>query len=170
VNQVRKSLANLRKKTPREYLKGMRRQFGFVAKKQSKFDKNRKKSYRDRLYEELGDRPCLENMIESLVKALSEPSFVWLGKSQDPIIENTKYLNVMNKAITSWALAKNRPANWNNKNLNSRKQVFWQMVKNLPLYVVYDQYVGPVNSTPGEYDKNGLRFKASNISNTLEYA
>ena len=170
VINVRKSLSDLKKKTPREYLQSMRRQFAFVTKEYSKFDETAKNSYRDRLYEELGERPCLENMIESLVKALSEPYFVWLGKSSDPVVENKKYIEVMNKAVTSWALAKNRPVNWNNKNLNSRKQVFWKMVKNLPLYVVYDKNFGPVNSTPNEYDKNGSKFKSSNISNSLEYA
>jgi len=69
--------------------------------------------------------------------------------------------------VQTWRNSGNRPANWNNKNLNSRKKMFWNMIKKLPLSMVYQGNL--VNGTPNLYNENGKKFKSSNLANTLEY-
>jgi len=176
VTNVRKSLKALRKKDPREYLMGLRRQFAYVSRAYNKMNPPQRKEYRDRLHSELSGRPCLENMLDSLVKALVKPEFVWLGKTKayenTPLVtNNARYLGpkgLMNTAVTTWALSKNRPTNWNSKNVNTRKAMFWNMVKNLPVAMVQRGTI--VNGTPRNYNVNGKLFKKSNLANTLEYA
>ena len=148
-------------------------------------DRNKKK-YRDQLESELSGRPCLENLLDSLTKALLIQDFVWLGKSQyyqnNPLQPNNiRYLGfgpnlkingvqrkgIVNTAVQTWRNSGNRPANWNNKNLNSRKKMFWTMIKNLPLSMVYQGNL--VNGTPNLYNENGKKFKNSQLANTLEY-
>ena len=182
VTNVRKNLPLLKKKTPREYLKRLRSQFIYVAKEYAKMSSDNKKAYRDRLHSELSGRPCLENMMDSLVKALVKPEFVWLGKAKnfqnDPMMpNNVRYVGfgpnlggqrgLINTAVTTWAQSKNRPANWNSKNVNTRKQVFWNMIKNLPLSMVHNGNI--VNGRPRLYNANGTKFKKSQLANTLEY-
>jgi len=182
VANVRKSLPLLKKKTPREYLQSFRKQFSYVAKEYAKMDDKNKKAYRDRLESELSGRPCLENLLDSLSKALVKQEFVWLGKSRNyqnnPLqVNNIRYLGygpnlgtkkgLVNTAVQTWRNSGNRPANWNNKNLNSRKKMFWNMIKKLPLSMVYQGNL--VNGTPNLYNENGKKFKSSNLANTLEY-
>jgi len=182
---VRKNIKLLKKKTPREYLQKFRNQFSYVAKKYSKMDSNNKKKYRDRFYSELSGRPCLENLIDSLVKSLIKPEFVWLGKTRNyqnnPLVppNNVRYLGfgpnlglgrnngLINTAIKTWQSTNNKPKNWENKNLNSRKQMFWSMIKNLPLSMIYNGT--PVNGTPNLFNRGGIKFKKSIIANTLEW-
>jgi hypothetical protein len=172
VKNVRKNLPLLKKKTPREYLESLRSQFSFVSLEYSKMSPSEKKEYRDRLSEELSGRPCLENLLESLAKVLSKPEFVWKGKYSDPLLPgNERYLGrngLMNTAVQTWALSKNRPSGWNNMNLNKRKQLFWNKVKGLPLYMVNRGDI--VNGTPGNYNKKGNKFKNSNVAGYLEWA
>ena len=52
-------------------------------------------------------------------------------------------------------------------NVDARKNVFWKIVKNLPLSMYSGNMV--VNGTPNGYNKNGTKFKKSDIANTLEY-
>ena len=186
VDNVRKNLPLLKKKTPREYLQTFRKQFSYVAKEYAKMDAKNKKEYRDRLSSELSGRPCLENLLDSLTKALLKQEFVWLGKSQNyqnnPLLRNNaRYLGygpnlmingvmkkgLVNTAIKTWRNSGNRPINWNNKNVNSRKQMFWDMIKNLPLSMVFSGNV--VDGTLSVYNTNGKKFKSSNLANTLEY-
>jgi hypothetical protein len=172
VKNVRKNLPLLKKKTPREYLESLRHQFSFVTGVYAKMSLSEKKEYRDRLSEELSGRPCLENLLESLAKVLSKPEFVWKGKYSDPLLpDNERYLGrngLMNTAVQTWSLSKNRPSGWNNMNLNARKQLFWNKVKGLPLYMVHRDDV--VNGTPGNYNSEGKKFKASNVAGYLEWA
>ena len=180
VTNVRKNLPLLRKKTPREYLQSFRKQFAYVAKEYSKMNDKNKKAYRDRLHSELSGRPCLENLLDSLAKALVKPEFVWVGKTKNfannPLVSNNeRYLGfgpnlvgrkgLINTAITTWAQSKNKPVNWNSKNLNTRKKMFWNMIKNLPVSMIHQGNV--VNGTPSLHNKNGKKFKASKLANTL---
>jgi hypothetical protein len=182
VTNVRKSIPLLKKKTPREYLQSFRKQFSYVSKEYSKMSSEQQKMYRDRLHSELSGRPCLENLLDSLAKALVKPEFVWIGKTKNfennPLVQNNiRYLGfgpnlgnkkgLVNTAIKTWANSKNRPANWNNKNLNARKQIFWNMIKKLPVAIVKNGDI--VNGTPLNYNNEGKKFKSSNLANTLEY-
>jgi len=186
VANVRKTLPLLKKKTPHEYLQTFRKQFSYVAKEYAKMDDKNKKEYRDRLSSELSGRPCLENLLDSLAKALLKQDFVWLGKSQyyqnNPLrSNNVRYLGygpdlmingvlrkgLVNTAIQTWKNSGNRPINWNTKNVNSRKKMFWDMIKNLPVSMIYSGNV--VNGTLSLHNTNGKKFKSSNLSNTLGY-
>ena len=182
VKNVRKSLPQLRKKTPREYLQSFRKQFAYVAKEYSKMDDKNKKEYRDRLHSELSGRPCLENLLDSLAKSLVKPEFIWVGKSKNfannPLVKNNvRYLGfgpnlrgrkgLVNTAITTWAQSKNKPVNWNSKNLNTRKKMFWNMIKNLPVSMIHNGNV--VNGTLSLHNINGKKFKSSALANTLNY-
>jgi len=121
-------------------------------------------------------------MMDSLVKALVKPEFVWLGKAKNfqnnPMMpNNVRYVGfgpnlggrrgLINTAVTTWTQSKNRPANWNSKNVNARKQVFWNMIKNLPLAMVNNGTI--INGRPQLYNANGVKFKKSQLANTLEY-
>jgi hypothetical protein len=182
VTNIRKNILQLKKKTPREYLQSFRKQFAYVAKEYSKMSTEDKNAYRDRLNSELSGRPCLENLLDSLAKALVKPEFVWIGKTKNfennPLVpNNVRYLGfgqnlggskgLVNTAIKTWAESKNKPSNWNNKNLNARKQMFWNMIKNLPVSMVYEGTI--VNGTPRLYNRKGRKFKVSELSNTLNY-
>ena len=182
VRNVRKSLPLLRKKTPREYLQSFRKQFAYVAKEYSKMNDKNKKAYRDRLHSELSGRPCLENLLDSIAKSLVKPEFIWVGKTKNfannPLVQNNiRYLGfgpnlegrkgLVNTAITTWAQSKNKPVNWTNKNLNTRKKMFWNMIKNLPVSMIHQGNV--VNGTPRVYNVNGKKFKTSALANTLNY-
>jgi hypothetical protein len=186
VSNVRKSLPQLKKKTPREYLQNFRKQFSYVAKEYAKMNDRNKKKYRDQLESELSGRPCLENLLDSLTKALLIQEFVWLGKSQyyqnNPLRpNNVRYLGygpnlkingvlrkgIVNTAIQTWQNSGNRPENWKNKNENARKNMFWKMIKNLPLSMVYAGNI--VNGTPALYNENGKKFKSSNLANQLTW-
>jgi hypothetical protein len=74
---------------------------------------------------------------------------------------------LVNTAIQTWKNSGNRPINWNTKNENSRKEMFWKMIKNLPLSMVHSGNV--VNGTLSLYNENGKKFKSSKLANTLEY-
>ena len=175
-SNVRKNLVLMKKRTPREYLNGLRKQLDFVATEYARMSEAHKKKYLDRLNGELSDRPCLENLIESLVKALFNPEFVWLGKTKKfqntPLVPgNARYLGprgLVNTALTSWAISSNRPKNWNSMNLENRKVMFWKMIRNLPVAMVHGNMV--VNGTPRLYNRGGVTFKKSALANTLEYA
>lgn len=180
VSTVRKFLPSMKKITPRDYLLAFRKQFSYVAKEYFKMSIRGQADYRDRLHSELSGRPCLENLLDSLAKALVKEEFVWVGKTKNyqnnPLLpDNIRYLGfggnlrkdqrgLINTALKTW---KNLPLNWNNKNLNARKNIFWKMIKNLPLAMVYKNDV--VNGTLSLYNKNGVKFKKSNLANQLEY-
>jgi hypothetical protein len=74
---------------------------------------------------------------------------------------------LVNTALQTWKNSGNRPANWNNKNADNRKKIFWSMIKNLPIAMVYQNDI--INGTPSLYNKNGNKFMKSNLANTLEY-
>jgi hypothetical protein len=180
VSTVRKFFPSMKKITPREYLLAFRKQFSYVAKEYFKMSLKGQADYRDRLHSELSGRPCLENLLDSLAKALVKEEFVWVGKTKkyqnNPLLpDNIRYLGfggnlrkdqlgLINTALKTW---KNLPLKWNNKNLNARKNIFWKMIKNLPLAMVYKNDV--VNGTLSLYNKNGIKFKKSNLANQLEY-
>lgn len=175
---VRRKLNQMKKLKPREYLKRFLHQFSYVAKEYSKMSPGNKAEYRDRLESEAGSRPCLENLLESMVKVLSKPEFVWLGKAKNfensPLVpDNARYLGyglpkptrgLVNTAIQTW---KNVPKNWAHMNLNARKNVFWGMIKNLPVSMVNSGTI--VYGTPASYNRRGEKFRASNLSNMLNY-
>jgi hypothetical protein len=172
VNNVRKNLLLLKKKTPREYLQSFRKQFSYVALEYSKMATVQKKEYMKRLKEELSGRPCLENILDSLVHVLSKPEFRWLGKGRDPL-NNNRYLSMsrhnglMKEAISSWRSTTSRPNGWNNMNMNARKNYFWKKVKNNLVYMSNGQNI--FNAPLHMYNRNGRKFKNSNVANLLEY-
>jgi hypothetical protein len=98
--------------------------------------------------------------------------FEWSGKNIDPPLmkNNDRYINsVLSKAVISWV---NKLSNENKSklpnNINKRKNMFWKMIQAKNLHVRNKNGI-PVYSTPGAYNKNGLKFKKSNLANTLEY-
>jgi hypothetical protein len=102
-----------------------------------------------------------------MIETLLGDAFTWTGKGQVPLIgtENKRYLdNIMAKAVSSWKLPKNAP-----NNLDKRKNLFWNAVKNRTLYYSKNANSIPVNIVVSEYNKSGKKFKRSNLSNTLQY-
>lgn len=172
VQNVRKNMLLLKKKTPREYLQSLRKQFHYVSHEYSKMTLAQKKEYIERLRLELSGRPCLENLLDSLVHVVSEPDLVWLGKGTN-VLNNNRYLSttrnngLMKKAIMSWSISKNRPRGWNAMNTNQRKQYFWNKVKNKSVYMTNGSQV--FNAPISRYNTNGAKFKQSNVANWLEY-
>jgi hypothetical protein len=153
---------------PRKYLIGMKSQLLYVARAYQKMTTTARKEYRDRLDGFIGGLPCLENAMDSLVQALYKPTFEWIGKKIEPLSSNNKrYLgSVMAKAVTSWVASgdiKGLPGN-----LNARKNMFWKMVRNKNLHVLNSEGA-PGYSTPAQYNKNGTKFKTSELANSLEY-
>ena len=150
---------------PSKYLGDMRKQLVYVAKAYADMEPGDRKKYRDRLILSLGERPCLENILEALMEALVEPVFVWTGKGIDPplIKNNSRYLNnVIAKAISSWVGTKPKVPN----NLNNKKQMFWNFVKKRELHVRNVHGI-PVYTTPAQYNVNGTRFKSYKLVNEL---
>ena len=151
---------------PAKYLGAMRSQLVYVAHAYLKMDRYERKKYRDRLYKNLGDRPCLENTLEALIVSLVDPVFEWTGKGIEPplVKNNARYLNnVMAKAMLSWASKK--PKGLPN-NLNARKQMFWHIVKNRELHVRNAEGI-PMYTTVSRYNVNGNKFKSSLLANAL---
>jgi hypothetical protein len=188
VTNVRRNILQLKKKTPREYLQSFRKQFAYVAKKYSQFTTKQKELYRNNLNSYLSaGQPCLENLLDYLVQALLIPTFVWIGKTKNllnnPLQQNNiRYLGygpslgknrgVVNTAIKSWhnslkSGSNKKPEGWNNMSIDNKKNIFWKMIKNKSMYVYTNE--GPVNATPNYYNKNGVKFKSSNLANTLNY-
>ena len=161
--------------TPVVYLRQLRNQLLFAAKlyhKKKVQEPEFAKRFLDRLKGELGGRPCLENLIEGLSVALSDPEFVWKGRNiKDPImgLNNKKYLNVLMKAVVSFQEhhAGNNKAAPLPMSLNRRKQLFWNMIKNKNLFVTNGRNIGYTQVK--KYNRNGNRFKASNAAELLEY-
>lgn len=155
---------NVNRETPRVYLKSMIERLVYVAKEYQKINH---KKYFDRLFSELGDRPCLENLLDSMIEALVGPVFVWEGKGSTALIglNNSKYLNkIMTKAVITWKLPKNTP-----EILNVRKRLFWNQVKNRTILYANNVNTIPYNMRVLNYNKNGKKFKESALANTLEY-
>lgn len=181
LRDVRRKLNQMKKLKPREYLKRFLHQFSYVAKEYSKMSPGEKAEYRDRLESEAGSRPCLENLLESMVKVLIKPEFLWIGKAKNfensPLMpDNARYLGygmpkptrgLVNTAIQTWKNAGNRPKNWHLMNLDKRKNIFWGMIKNLPVSMVNNGTI--VYGTPASYNRRGEKFRASNLSNMLNY-
>jgi len=183
VQNVRRNIPQLVKKTPRDYLQSLRRQFSYVANMYSKMTLDEKHEYIKRLEGELAGRPCLENILESLIQALLKQDFVWIGKTKN--FENTplKYPNnvrylgfgpnlkgrggLVNTAIQTWQKSTNRPKNFNSMNITARKDMFWKMIKNLPVLIEYQGQIG--NASPSMFNINGKKFKNSELASTLEY-
>ena len=150
---------------PAKYLGALINQLVYVSRAYNKMSTGDKIKYRDRLDENLGGRPCLENILDALIESLVEPVFIWVGKKLDPplVKNNARYLNnVMAKAVSSWALSKNKKPN----SLRDRKKVFWTMVRNRELYVRNSEGV-PVYSTPAKYNVWGKKFFKSNLAQSL---
>ena len=146
------------------YLKSMIERLVYIAKEYQKINH---KKYFDRLFSELGDRPCLENLLDSMIEALVGPVFVWEGKGSTALIglNNSKYLNkIMTKAVITWKLPKNTP-----EILNVRKRIFWNQVKNRTILYANNVNTIPYNMRVLNYNKNGKKFKESALANTLEY-
>ena len=159
---------------PKVYLKQLRNQLLFAAKMyhQKKVrDPNFKKRFLDRLKSELGGRPCLENLIEGLSVALSDPEFVWKGRNIAPLMKNnSRYLNLLGNAVQSFQ--KYHATQKNAKNLpvshQRRVQMFWNMIKNKNVHVVIGQNnIGYQHVK--NYNINGARFRAANAANWLSY-
>lgn len=178
LRDVRQKLFQMKQLKPREYLRRFLHQFSYVAREYAKMSPGDKALYRDRLESEAGSRPCLENLLESMVKVLIKPEFVWIGKAKNfensPLMpDNMRYLGygmpkptrgLVNTAIQTW---KNVPKNWALMNLDKRKNVFWGMIKNLPVSMVNNGTI--VYGTPARYNRRGAKFRASNLSNMLNY-
>ena len=160
---------------PVVYLRQLRNQLIYAAKlyhKKKVQEPEFAKRFLGRLKSELGGRPCLENLIEGLSVALSDPEFVWTGRNiKDPLMSqnNKKYLNVLMKAVVSFQEhhASNKTAAPLPMSLNRRKQLFWNMIKNKNLFVTNGRNIGYTQVK--KYNRNGNRFKASNAAELLEY-
>jgi hypothetical protein len=158
---------------PRKYLSSMYNQLKYVTSEYSKFSSVQKKNYRDVLADRLGERPCLENLLDGMADAVATSAFEWRGKSKifevtPLVVNNSRYLShLMGPAISSWysTLSKNNKKSLENKNLNARKQLFWNMVKSRNVVVMSNN--GPGYSKVKNYNVNGKRFKSSNQANTL---
>ena len=159
---------------PVMYLRQLRNQLHFAAKlyhrKKIRNPKFPKKFFK-RLHAELGGRPCLENLIEGLSVALTDPEFVWTGRNvKDPLTKNnTRYNNIINKAVKSFQKYHN---NTNNviklpMTLERRKNFFWNMIKNKNVFAVTNNSVGYVKVN--KYNKGGRRFRSSPSLNLLNY-
>lgn len=160
------------KEVPRKYLANMYNQLVYISKEYSRKSSLEHKKFLNRLDSMLGGRPCLENMMDAMVGALLEPVFEWNGKSIDPplVQNNDRYPNmILGKAAMTWRekMSNNNRAKLPN-NLNKRKQMFWNMVKGLELHIRNKNGI-PVYSTTARYNKNGRKFKKSNLANSLEY-
>jgi hypothetical protein len=156
---------NVSPNTPVMYLKDMVGRLLYVAKQYDKKTPDEKGEYLDSLYYEISGRPCLENLLDSMIETLVGSVFKWKGKGYTVLVgrNNSKYLNnIMNTAVSTWKIPKNAP-----KNLNKRKQIFWNHVKHRTL-----EYINSGvrrNIRVSNYNKNGKKFKASNVSNYLNY-
>ena len=158
---------------PRKYLSSMYNQLKYVTSAYSKFSSSQKKKYRDVLDDKLGERPCLENLLDGMADAVATSAFEWRGKSKifevTPLVaNNSRYLShLIGPAIISWysTLSNNNKKSLENKNLNARKQLFWNMIKSRNVVVMSNN--GPGYSKVKNYNVNGKRFKSSNQANTL---
>jgi len=155
---------NVSRETPRVYLKSMVERLVYVAKAYRKINH---KEYLDHLSSELSDRPCLENLLDSMIEALVGSVFEWLGKGYTVLIgpNNSQYLNkIMTKAVMTWEIPKNT-----SNNLNARKNLFWNQVKNRTIVYANNKNTVPYNMRVLNYNKKGEKFKNSNIAKMLEY-
>ena len=158
---------------PRQYLSSMYNQLKYVTNEYSKFSSGQKKKYRDVLSDKLGERPCIENLLDGMADAIATSAFEWKGKSKmfevTPLVaNNSRYLShLIGPAIISWysTLSNNNKKSLENKNLNARKQLFWNMIKSRNVVVMSNN--GPGYSKVKNYNVNGKRFKSSNQANTL---
>ena len=50
-----------------------------------------------------------------------------------------------------------------------KKKIFWNQVKNRPIYYANNANTIPYNIKASNYNKNGAKFKKSNLANTLMY-
>lgn len=159
------------KEVPIRYLTRMFNQMKYTATEYSKMTPVKRTMYRDRLSKELGNRPCLENLLDGMVISIVPPAFEWRGKSVEPLyVKNKKYLTkVIGPAISSWhsTLSNNNKKVIANKNLNARKKLFWNMIKNQELQVMTNN--GPMYLRSQVYNVNGKRFKSSEEAAQLEY-
>jgi hypothetical protein len=173
VQNVRKNMLLLKKKTPREYLQSLRKQFHYVTHEYSKMTSVQKKEYVERLHAELSGRPCLENLLDSLVQVITKPELVWMGKGAN-VLNNNRYLSttrnngLMKKAITTWVNSTNRPKGWNAMNTNQRKQYFWNKVKNKLVYMTNGSHI--FNAPISTYNEGGNKFKKSEVAGWLGWA
>jgi hypothetical protein len=158
---------------PRKYLSSMYNQLKYVSNEYNSFSKEKKKKYLDELSDKLGERPCLENLLDGMADAIATSAFEWRGKSKmfevSPLLQNNeRYLTrLIGPAISSWysSLSRNNKKSLDNKDLNTRKKMFWNMIKSRNISIMTNN--GPVYSTPKNYNVNGKRFFASNEANAL---
>lgn len=159
---------------PVVYLRQLRSQLLYAAKlyHQKKVrDPKFKQKFLARLKSELGGRPCLENLVEGLTVALSDPEFVWKGRNISPLVKNNaRYLNLLGNAVQSFQRyhANNKTAKNLPVSLERRKKLFWNMIKNKNVHAVIGRnHIG--YQRVKNYNKNGARFSASNAANWLNY-
>jgi hypothetical protein len=103
---------------------------------------------------------------------------VWSGRNKiyqnTPLVKNNaRYLKILESAVTSF---QSHHANNNNApslpvSHERRKQLFWSMIKNMPVYAVTQNIFGPHigETTVNKYNKNGTRFRNSAAANYLDY-
>ena len=165
-------------KDPRVYLKELRSQLLYAAKlyHQKKVrDAAFKEKFLARLKSELGGRPCLENLIEGLSVALSDPEFEWKGRKIAPLEKNnSRYLKLLTNTFENFRKHHANQKNAVNLPMSHQRRIkmFWNMIKNQNLYVITTNRHGQKNvgyQRVKNYNRNGTRFKSSNAANWLQY-
>jgi hypothetical protein len=151
---------------PRKYILQMIRQIAAIASKIKTLSPENQESFIERFEQESHGRPCLENFVESLTKALYKEGFVWKGTAIGPINKNNKrYLtNIVSPAIMSWVSTMNATDKkvFNTMSFNKRRQLFWNKIKYLNIMGPNGFYV-----QVGNYNKNGTRVKGSKAIRVL---
>jgi len=156
---------------PSRYLTQMFHQMRYTATQYARMSEKKKDEYRNRLLSAIGNRPCLENLLDGMVAATVPSAFDWTGKNVEPLIaNNSRYMSrVIGPALASWhgTLSKENKNLLLKKNLDNRKRLFWNIVKNRNLHVMTNN--GPVYKRVQNYNVNGKRYFRSNQANALEY-
>ena len=159
--------------TKQKYLPQLFNQLMFIVNEFNKLSDVRQTKFLDVYADKLAGRPCLENALHEGVESLVDPTFNWTGKNlKNPLNKNNKvrYLhNVIRPALLSWTASLNNSNRKTivNMNLNQRKNVFWQKIKNKNLHVMSNR--GPGYAAVKTFDKNGTIFKNSNLASQLEW-
>jgi hypothetical protein len=165
--------ANANLQSREKYLPQLYQQLVFITSEFNNLSDVKKAKFVDVFANKLGDRPCLENALHEGVEALLEPVFQWVGKNIDPLNSQNgpRYVqNVIRPAMLSWieSLDNTNKRLLDNMNLNQRKNMFWQKIKDRNLHTISGGGI-PIYAKVSSYDVNGAYFKRSNLANQLEW-
>jgi len=151
---------------PVPYLKNFINGLYFVSNEYSKMSPRRKASYIATVVNEIGGRPCIENLMEALQSALYEPTMVWTGRNISPLLfparspNRSAYLSLLARSIGSYMSNTTRAELRALSTNQARIQKFWNVVKNKQLSVV-NQNGNPAYIAVKNYNNQGRVFKNS---------